>query len=217
MGIVVTSFGRPASLARLVASIERDAPAGTRTIVVHARCDGPPWVGALRRAGTLAVPDADPLLFLDDDHELRPGFAEGIQCAARRLMTGRPRVGLVSLPLRAGTRWRRARGPVALAGGMLVARRAYEAVGGHGDDYLEDLELALRLLWGGWAIVRCPERLTTHHGGLAGGLRAVAAVHPKRTAHERLSRLEERYPGRLVRDPRSWWGYRLTDSWGRSA
>lgn len=24
----------------------------------------------------------------------------------------------------------------------------------------------------------------------------------------RLSRLDERYPGRLVRDPRSWWGFR---------
>jgi len=208
LGIVVASYGRPASLARLLVSIERQLP-DARTLVIHQRCGGPPWVGALRRLGALVLcREVDVMLFLDDDHEVLPGCRTRLIQAVDALGTGTPPVGLVRFPLRASRR-QRLRQPVALGGGMLVSCQSYDAVGGHGDDYLEDLELSIRMLLGRWAVLRWDQPLTRHHGGVAGGLRAVPGVAPKRTAHLRLSQLEQRYGQHCVRDPKSWWGYRF--------
>jgi GT2 family glycosyltransferase len=91
----------------------------------------------------------------------------------------------------------------------MVSRQTYERVGGFGEDYLDDIEFSLRCFWHGVPLRRFWRVVTRHHGGTDGGLRALPGVQPKRSAHVRLSRLDERYPGRLVRDNRSWWGFRL--------
>jgi GT2 family glycosyltransferase len=91
----------------------------------------------------------------------------------------------------------------------MVSRQTYERVGGFGEDYLDDIEFSLRCFWHGVPLRRFWRVVTRHHGGTAGGLRALPGVEPKRDAHARLSRLDERYPGRVVRDARSWWGFRM--------
>ena len=95
-----------------------------------------------------------------------------------------------------------------MSGGMWVRGDVYWQAGGHGGDYLDDLELSLHLRALGIRFRRWPEVITRHHGGISGGLRGLPGVEPKSTAHLRLSRLDDLYPVR--RDARSWWGYRLT-------
>ena len=212
LSVVVPSYNRAESLARLLSSIEAHAPSNTEVIlVIQDGTAAPAWVYALytepsypalaRRRGALHA-RGDYLLFLDDDHSLRPEFAAHWHALAT--LADAP--ALVSLPTR------RNRHPhpriIAMCGGMLIRRDAYFRAGGHGEDYLDDVELCLRCRWAGIAIVRYHTPITTHHYGTAGGLRSLSTVHPKRTAHLRLSRLDERYPDRIVRDSRSWWGFK---------
>lgn len=208
--VVVPSYGRPDSLSRLLQSLRLHAPAAILVAVVQ---DGhepdcqpdvllraePGYSGPRRRMGAEALPDAAGYLHLDDDHEALPGLG-----AAMEEMLVLP---AVSLPMRRG--WpSREMEVAALSGGMWVRGDVYWQAGGHGEDYLDDLEMSLRLRALGIRFRRWPEVITRHHGGISGGLRGLPGVEPKSTAHLRLSRLDDLYPVR--RDARSWWGYRLT-------
>jgi GT2 family glycosyltransferase len=216
--VVIPTYERPELLAVALGSVLRHAR--PEEVVVVDQSEGAPLVdvpsgvtvlrmpagfpGPRRRAGASWLA-TDLVLFLDDDCELLPAFAEDREALEGLAM--REDVGLVSLPLRRMSR-SEVDGPVAMCGGMLLRRRTYFAVGGHGSDYLDDVELALRVRWAGLRIVRHRRPVSTHHYGKPGGLRAISGVLPKGSAHLRLSTLDRTYSGRLVRDPRSWWGFR---------
>lgn len=216
LGVVIVTYQRPAWLARALRSVELHAGADGVVVVDQseppAQVEGealvirmaPGWPGLRRRVGAAAL-ETDALLFLDDDSELLPAFgAERAGLLAAALEGGGT---LVSLPMRPG--WRPSPpGPVGMSAGMLIGRDLYWAAGGHGADYLDDIELSLRVRWVGGRIVRYPRVVSVHHLGAKGGLRALPGVAPKRDAHHRLSRLDERYPDRLVRSRSSWWGFR---------
>jgi len=220
--IVITTFERPAALDRLLASISSISPEdwAAGPVVVDQSADPvvvpapvrlfraePGFPGPRRRlAASLIAPSVEALLFLDDDMELLPSWAEDRDRLLELVSTDD--IGLVSLPTRRGLPTRPRSPVVGMCGGMLVRSSAYLAVGGHGDDYLDDIELSLRLRWGGWRIVRWHRRVSVHRFGTPGGLRALQGVEPKRDAHLRLSRLAEVYPDRLIQDARSWWGHR---------
>jgi GT2 family glycosyltransferase len=209
---IVVPVSRPRSLQRLLASIEQYAPPSAETILIL-QCNAcvPDWAHVIRAEPSFPAPlrrlgathaQGDYLLFLDDDHELRPEFAS--HWRALQNLADQP--ALVSLPIR------RNRHPrpriVAMCGGMLLTRAAYTRAGGHGDDYLDDVELCLRCKWAGIPIIRYHTPVTVHHYGERGGLRDLPDVQPKRTAHLRLSQLAERYSDKLIPDPRSWWGFK---------
>jgi len=209
IAIIIPSCGRPWSLSRLLRSLREYAPGATLVTVVQDGHDpevrpdvllraAPGYSGPRRRMGAEAVPDAAGYLHLDDDHEALPGLGDALE----EMMS----LSAVSLPMRRGWPPRSMR-VAAMSGGMWVRGDAYWMAGGHGEDYLDDLELSLRLRAIGVLFQRWPKVLTRHHGGIPGGLRGIDAVQPKRTAHLRLSRLDEHYP--VLRDERSWWGYRL--------
>jgi len=208
--VVVPSYRRPESLDRLLRSLRSHAPAALVVAVVQDGHDpgvmpdvflrtDPGYSGLRRRMGAESLPDAAGYLHLDDDHEALPGLG-----AALEAMRTAP---AVSLPMRRG--WpANVMEVAALSGGMWIRGDVYWRASGHGGDYLDDLEMSLRLRAIGVLFRRWTGVVTKHHGGLAGGLRGLPMVEPKRTAHLRLSRLEDRYP--VHRDERSWWGYRLT-------
>ncbi|HXF74049.1 MAG TPA: hypothetical protein VNO79_15745 [Actinomycetota bacterium] len=197
------SVARHAAAAAVVVVDQSDPPAELPEGVTVIRM-APGWPGPRRRVGAAAL-ETDLILFLDDDSELVAAFAE--DRAALLATALEEEVGLVSLPLRPG--WlREPPDPVGMGGGMLVRREVYWRVGGHGSDYLDDIELSLRIRWGGWRVVRHPRPVSVHHIGAKGGLRLLPGVQPKRDAHHRLSRLDERYPDRLLRSRSSWWGFR---------
>jgi hypothetical protein len=224
LGIVITAYQRPASLARLLASIRAWSPVeyAQGPVVIDQSCppvevappvmvlrDRPGFPGPRRRRGAEYVWRACPvaaILFLDDDAELLPTWQTDRPDLLARVLAGD--VGLVSLPIRDGLPESPRDGVVGMCGGMLVRAEAYWGVGGHGEDYLDDVELSLRLRWAGWHIVRWHRRVSMHHGGMPGGLRALLGVGTKRHAHLRVSRLAETYPNRLTRCPHSWWGHR---------
>lgn len=209
VAVVIPSYGRPESLGRLLRSLRTHAPSAVLVAVIQ---DGhepetrpdvllraePGYSGPRRRMGAEVVPDAAGYLHLDDDHEALAGLGGALE-----EMTSLP---AVSLPMR--LHWPpRTLEVAALSGGMWVRGDVYWQAGGHGEDYLDDLELSLRLRSIGVRFRRWSFPLTSHHGGLSGGLRSLPGVEPKRDAHLRLSRLEERYPVRRSRS--SWWGYAL--------
>jgi hypothetical protein len=210
LSIIVPTYQRIASRRRLAVSVARYAPQATLVLVIQDEDAGPPgcvrlemppgFPGTRRHAGARLV-QSDLLLFLDDDHELLEAFAQDWpQLAACAVGTA------ISLPLRAGLS--PAPDIVAMAGGLLVDRDTYHRSGGFGEDYLDDLEFTCRLRWAGVPVQRWLRPVTRHHGGTAGGLRALPGVAPRRDAHRRLSRLDERYPGRLRRAS-TWWGFRF--------
>jgi GT2 family glycosyltransferase len=226
LGIVIVTYQRPASLARLLDSIrtwspveyertvvvdQTDPPIDVPRPVVAVRHD-PGFPGPRRRYGASYLRGADgastveALLFLDDDAELLRTWATDRARLLARVLTGR--IGLVSLPLRDGWPTQPRAPVVGMSGGMLVRAEAYWDVRGHGEDYLDDIELSLRLRWRGWRIVRWHRKVSRHHIGISGGLRALVGVEAKRQAHLRLSRLADIYPEHIVRSPWSWWGHR---------
>jgi hypothetical protein len=214
LSVIVPTYQRPASLSRLARSLAQanvvcelvvvaQSPIpvlhGARVVLTEPGLPGP------RRHLGAVLANGDLLLFLDDDHEILPEFGSWLPFLTRWVMQERI---LLQLPLRSGYR-HVPKAPIALAGGFMVSRETYNRVGGFGDDYLDDIEFSLRCVWHGVPLRRFWRVVTRHHGGTAGGLRALPGVEPKRDAHARLSRLDERYPGRLVRDARSWWGFRM--------
>ena len=214
--IVVPTYRRPVAFAELCQAIAAYGPSEAQRVAVIqdeetvtpadwtvVRME-PGYPGPRRAAGAAAAPDACCYLFLDDDHLLLPTFAKAWPALHAEV---HQRDGLCALPLRV---WRNRSTPriVAMTGGMLLTRTTYTISGGWGEDYLDDIELALRVRWAGQPIWRWPDVITRHRYGIPGGFYALPGVGERRGAAGRLSRLDERYPGGLVRDPRSWWGFR---------
>lgn len=216
LSVVVPSYRRQDSLTRLIRSVEASAPDETELVVVlQDDAVVPSWVTVLRRepgypagphrhAGAL-VAAGDYLLFLDDDHELLPSFRQ--HWPELRAWADIP--AFVSLPNRSGDPTSPRDGFVAIAGGILIRRDVYLRAGGFRDDYLDDIEFCLLCVQAGIPVRRYHSRVSVHHYGVPGGLRAWPAVNPKADAHRRLSRLLERYPALLRPDPRHWLGFRL--------
>lgn len=210
LAIIVPTHNREESLFRLVASQQRHA----RTVPIHAvrhpddEYDHPHvtmWesdtfpIGGCYRAVADRI-DAEAYLFLDDDHSLSEGFDVA---TLRDAWQSYP---AWSLPIRSDAVERTVR-DAAKCGGQLVRADAYADAGGHGDDYLEDIELSLRLSWNGTPPKRYPEKVTTHHQGIDGGYRTHSQIDEYATSEERLSRLADRYD-RVERSPTSYYGYR---------
>jgi GT2 family glycosyltransferase len=145
--------------------------------------------------------EADAYLFLDDDHTLTDAFEIADLRKAWRSYAA------WSLPVRTGEAERVIR-DASKCGGQLVRADAYVAAGGHGSDYLEDIELSLRLSWAGTAPKRYPEKITVHHQGISGGYRT---GHPKiedyPTSEDTHSRLSDRYEC-IEESESAWYGYR---------
>jgi len=210
LAIIVPTRNREGSLHRLLASQQNQA----RGIPVHAvrhPTDGYdyPYVtmwesdafplGKLYRSVVKRI-QADAFLFLDDDHSLTPAFS------VQKLREALEEYPVWSLPIRDGDEERTIR-DAAKCGGQLVSLPAYKAAGGHGDDYLEDIELSLRLSWAGYPPKRYSEKLTVHHTGADGGMRSNPDIRDKADAYEQHSRLAERYE-QVKEDSNSYYGYR---------
>jgi histidinol-phosphate phosphatase family protein len=179
--VVIPTAGR-SSLAGLLAALEPGRGELGRVIVVEDGEGGGP--AAARNAGWRAA-DAEWVAFLDDDvlpgrdwaRRLRAdlaGLAAGVAASQGRLR--------VPLPSdRRPTDWERnvagLEGAAWISADFAVRREALEAVGGFDERfrvaYREDTDLALRLLRGGWQIVR-GERGCEHPVGPAGFWASVA-------------------------------------------
>jgi len=212
LAIIVPTRGREDSLSRLVASVQQHA----RTVPVHAirhpsdEYDHPHvtmWqsdafpIGHLYRAVTEQI-EADAYLFLDDDHSLTDAFDVA---DLREAWVSYP---VWSLPVRRSETGRVIR-DAAKCGGQIVRADAYEGVDGHGSDYLEDIELSLRLSWAGAPPKRYSQKVTVHHTGTGGGYRDHPRIEEKANAYAELSRLAERYD-RIEQSSSSYYGYRET-------
>jgi hypothetical protein len=174
--------------------------------VLHAE---PGFPGPRRHQGALAAAldagPADVFLFLDDDIELIDWsrFPRLVNPAG---ILARPDTGCVQVSL---WRWgRTARIRLGdTSGGILVPVPAYFRMGGYGEDYLDDVELFARSLIAGFRNWRTHLLRSRHHFG-PGGLESFLGGRRFGLRHRYHSRLEERYPGHLVRADYSWLGYR---------
>jgi histidinol-phosphate phosphatase family protein len=179
--VVVPTAGRP-SLSRLLAALEPQRGALGRIHVSEDREGRGP--AATRNAGWRAT-SAEWVVFLDDDvvpdpdwgHRLRSDLA-GLAPAVAASQ-GRLRVPLPSD--RRPTDWERNVAGLEraawISADLAVRREALEAAGGFDERfrgaYREDTDLAMRLLRGGWQIVR-GERSCRHPVGPAGFWTSVA-------------------------------------------
>jgi HAD superfamily hydrolase (TIGR01662 family) len=191
--IVIPTSGRP-SLARTLAALAGDdGPAPGRIVVVDDRrapagplpasagivVPGPGRGPAAARNAGLRATRATWVVFLDDDVVPAPGWRAALAADLRRLpadVAGSQ--GRLEVPLPPGRRptgWERNVTGLAHArwatADMAYRRGALEAAGGFdeafGRAYREDADLALRLLAGGWRLVRGTRR-TVHRVGPAG-------------------------------------------------
>lgn len=208
---IIPTYNRRASLDRCIKSLSRipETVAAPPIIVDAQQLDLMP--GPARRLGAeLAAPtmqDSDCYLFLDDDHELQPCFRKHIATLLCILLA--PATGCIQLMTRPGT-------PLTsiklgfTGGGILIQKQKYDAIGGYGDDYLDDVELFLRAHIAGLRNYRTGRVWSRHHGGTAGGLAdRLGGRSVKRDAHIHLSRLEDRYPDYVERAENNWLGYRV--------
>lgn len=220
LAIIVPSYQRPRILQQLMGSIRQYAPMGVPYLILQG--DGyhtedypdarifweEPGFSApkRRRAAQVAIADGiQYLLFLDDDHELLPAFTVYYEDMISRL---KREPALIALPTKEGKEYKRV--PFsAIGGGLLIPASVYQACGGHGEDYLDDIELTLRVTWAGFPVYRYPYKVSVHHYGVEGGLRSLNPHIPKAVAHAYLSRLDQVYPEKIRRDPKSWWGFAL--------
>lgn len=211
LALIVPTRNRKDSLYRLVESQQKYAPHLSIHAIRHSsdEYDHPHvtmWesdafpIGKCYRA-VVAEISADAYLFCDDDHSLTENFSVA---TLREALNDYP---AWSLPVHTDEDERIIR-DAAKCGGQVVTATAYSDAGQHGDDYLEDIELSLRLSWAGYPPKRYPEKLTIHHTGTDGGLRSAHPDVPeKATAYESLSRLAERYE-RVEKSEASYYGYR---------
>lgn len=220
VAIIIPSYQRPKLLRRLVESIRQYAPMGVPYLILqgdgYTAEDYPdarifweePGFSApkRRRAAQVAIADGMKyLLFLDDDHELLPAFTVYYEDIIARLER---EPSLIVLPTKEEKDSKRV--PFsAVNGGMFTTAAVYQACGGHGEDYLDDIELSLRVAWSGFPIYKYPHKVSVHHYGEKGGLRALNPHIPKAVAHTYLSKLDQVYPDKIRRDPKSWWGFAL--------
>jgi len=210
LAIIVPTHNREESFRRLMASHQKHA----RKAPVHAirhptddydhphvtmwESDAFP-IGRCYRAVADRI-DVGAYLFIDDDHSLLPEFS------VEALRKAYHRYPVWSLPVRTDESERVIR-DAAKCGGQLVRTDVYDAAGRHGDDYLEDIELSLRLSWNGTPPKRYPMKVTVHHTGTAGGLRDHLDVPEKADAHNELSELADRYEC-VERSSSSYYGFR---------
>lgn len=211
LAIVVPTRGREDSLSRLVRSVQENAPDIPVHVIRHPSDDYDHpnvtmWesdtfpIGGLYKAIVDQV-DAAAYLFLDDDHSLTSAFD------AEELRAAWESYGAWSLPVQENEEQREIR-DASKCGGQLVRADVYNDANGHGRDFLEDIELSLRLSWAGTPPKRYPQKMTVHHQGISGGYRT---LHPQiddyPSAEATHSRLAERYD-RVVKSDSSWYGYR---------
>ncbi len=161
-------------------------------------------VGFARAANAGALATRGELLLLNDDTRLDPGCVAALVAAWRGPAVYQPRIRLADGSGRLdnlghgflpdGFVWARGRGapdgpvPAGRPGGFsgaaaLLAREAWDAVGGFDasfDSFGEDVDLSLRLMRRGYAIVPVPEATVEHHLGATYG----------RTGADKLRRLE---------------------------
>lgn len=153
------------------------------------------------------VPDDDVYLFFDDDIELQPELTPELPAILD--MVSWPQVGGLGLAMNVRRTKVQFRKLVFHNGGFFVNKKLYWEVGGHGEDYVDDVELAARLVQAGKMNVWYGTVKSIHHANTPGGL---TATHGKRTPENnrsaKWSRLAERYPDVMVRDG-SWLGFRF--------
>jgi len=224
--VIVPTYARPLeTVMRCLDSVRGALPAETlgQVVVVDQNPSPlalPDWVRALRaepgypgprrHLGALAAaeegaPD-DTFLFLDDDIELLDWrrFPELLD-PRRPGLLARPDTGCVQVT----HRWWCRTAPIELgetAGGILVRSSTYFEIGGFGEDYLDDLELFARALIAGRRNWRTSLVRSYHHYG-TGGLKELIGMSRSGRAHLSRSRLDERYPGQVIRNWRRWSGY----------
>ncbi len=187
--VVVPTLGRP-SLRRLLAALEPQRHLLGEIIVAHDRSGAPfPAIGEKRRTarrGPAAARNrgwrasrAEWIAFLDDDVVPEPNWAERLAADLDGLApTVAGSQGRVRVPLPASrppTDWERdvaglERGAW-ISADIAFRREALEAAGGFDERfrgaYREDTDLAMRLLRGGWQLVR-GRRLVEHPVPAAG-------------------------------------------------
>jgi histidinol-phosphate phosphatase family protein len=179
--IVIPTAGR-ASLARLLAALEpQRGTLGGVHVVRDREGRGP---AAARNAGWRAT-SAEWVVFLDDDVVPDADWASRLSEDLAGLATGvAASQGRLRVPLPAGRRptdWERnvagLAGAAWISADLAVRREALEAAGGFDERfrgaYREDTDFAMRLLRGGWQIVR-GERSCEHPVGPAGFWASVA-------------------------------------------
>ncbi|HEX2096313.1 MAG TPA: HAD-IIIA family hydrolase, partial [Solirubrobacterales bacterium] len=179
--VVVPTAGRW-SLSRLLAALEPQRGELGRIHVVEDREGRGP--AAARNAGWRAA-GAEWVVFLDDDVVPGPDWASRLRADIVGLAAGvAASQGRLRVPLpseRRSTDWERNVAGLAdaawISADLAVRREALEAAGGFderfGSAYREDTDFAMRLLRGGWQIVR-GERSCEHPVGPAGFWTSVA-------------------------------------------
>jgi hypothetical protein len=205
---IVPTRNRPDSFQRLAESVQDHAP-GTSLHAIRTPTDdydhphatmweSPDWPIATLYRAVAAQIEPEAYLFLDDDHSIQSDYeAASLIDAVRRY----PAWVLLIRTDRPATVVRDA----AKCGGQLVDSDTYWQAGGHGTDYLDDIELSLRLAWQENPPRRYPDKITTHHQGLSGGLQDHPRVPDKATGHETLSQLATTYD-RVEPDPHAYHG-----------
>lgn len=167
---------------------------GTAATIVHLRPGSNLGIPGGRNLG-LRHASADVVLFLDDDAEVRDDLKDVLEqfdedpvlgIVALRLVDERGATQARHVPRLGGRSAGRA-GPVALflGGASLHRRAAFEQVGGYADAFvyaMEESDLALRLIDGGWSISYEPGVRVFHPRSTPG--RHTGAV--ERTARNRV-------------------------------
>jgi len=93
-------------------------------------------------------------------------------------------------------------------GGIMVKKETYESFGGHGEDYLDDVELFIRSYLAGYQNYRCGFVFAKHKIRSDGGLRALIRERSGAN-HIRRSKLDRVYDG-LVERTGTWLGFKLS-------
>lgn len=93
-------------------------------------------------------------------------------------------------------------------GGIFVRKSVYESFGGHGKDYLDDVELFLRSYLAGYENYRCGFIYAKHKIGSRGGLSDLVGRRGREN-HLSRSRLDAVYKG-MVERCSNWLGFKIT-------